>query len=215
MGRNGRYLRSRAQALTSRAAIRPHNPIDKQIASRFNDQVIEILDTPGLPDREALQQQIDILFIAGNIKQWIGHLVCVNIHDSNEQKFAAAADKSFPHIAAVQSEMEKSHRPLPADVEKTRHSIKRIDARIFSIADVFDALTSKRPYKDSSDFETAIDALRKKRGHHLDPKLVDTFILIAKSLYDNLSNGSDDQPRRKLEEILQRYFDTGLETIRS
>lgn len=89
-----------------------------------------------------------------------------------------------------------------------------ITARIFTIADVFDALTSKRPYKEPSDFDTAIDILQKKRGRHLDPKLVDTFILIAKPLFNDLINGTDDRPRRKLEEILQQYFSTEFETFK-
>ena len=383
-------------------------------------KIIELLDTPGLPDREALQQQLNILFIAGNLKQWIGHLVCVSIHDSADRKLAAAADASYPAITTVQREMENSHRS-PADNGKTSFDIKRIGgemyvhvavplsnsrrevvahaegmiavnpgtvdeiesrivktvvevilivfvvtsllypvilsligklarvtdnlldsnletlrvlgsavakrdsetdihnyrvtiyavrlaeavgldrrsiqslikgaflhdvgkigisdrilmkpdrlstdefevmkshvkhgvdivkrsewlkdatqvvgyhheqfagdgypagvggkyipitARIFTIADVFDALTSKRPYKEPSDFETAIDTLKEKRGVHLDPSLVDTFVLIARPLYDDLTNGRQDKPRVKLEDILQRYFTTGFETFR-
>jgi HD-GYP domain-containing protein (c-di-GMP phosphodiesterase class II) len=90
-----------------------------------------------------------------------------------------------------------------------------VTARIFAIADVFDALTSKRPYKEPIDFETAIDTLKKKRGCHLDPMLVDAFVLISRPLFDDLINGSHDKPHRKLEEILQRYFPTGFETYRS
>ncbi len=392
-----------------------------QIAMRFNDQIIELLDTPGLADREALQQELDILFIAGNLKQFIGHLVCVSIYDSVDRKLATAADGSFVHITAVQRDLEKFHRAR-AHNGKTWFDIKRIEgemyvhvaipltnsrrevvahaegmvavnpdtvdeiesrivktvvevilivfvvtaflypvilsligklsrvtdglldsnletlrvlgsaiakrdretdihnyrvtiyavrlaeaigldrrsirslikgaflhdvgkigisdrilmkpnrltdeefevmkshvkhgvdiversvwlkdatqvvgyhhekyagdgypagisgenipvtARIFAIADVFDALTSKRPYKEPIDFETAIDTLKKKRGCHLDPMLVDAFVLISRPLFDDLINGSHDKPHRKLEEILQRYFPTGFETYRS
>ena len=392
-----------------------------QIATRFNDQIIELLDTPGPPDRETLQQELNILFIAGSLKHWLGHLVAVSIHDSNDQKLAAAFDNNFPQINIVRTELEKSHRS-PLNNGKTWFDIKRIDgdmfvhvaaplansrqevvahaegmvavnpktvaeiesriiktvgevilivfvvtsllypvilsliaklsrvtdglldsnletlrvlgsavakrdsetdihnyrvtiyavrlaeavgldrrairslikgaflhdvgkigisdrilmkpnrltdeefevmkshvkhgvdiversdwlkdatqvvgyhheqysgngypsgikgnnipitARIFTIADVFDALTSKRPYKQPSNFESAISTLKKKRGQHLDPTLVDTFILIARPLFDELSNGSQDKPRRKLEEILERYFSTGFETFRS
>ena len=48
--------------------------------------------------------------------------------------------------------------------------------KIVSIADVFDALSSKRPYKDPWPFEKVVDYIRKERGKHFDPDLVDLFI---------------------------------------
>ncbi|OGQ98878.1 MAG: hypothetical protein A2505_06890 [Deltaproteobacteria bacterium RIFOXYD12_FULL_55_16] len=49
-------------------------------------------------------------------------------------------------------------------------------SRITSICDVFDALTSVRPYKMAWRFEDAVDEIRSLREIHFDPKLVDTFI---------------------------------------
>jgi putative two-component system response regulator len=51
-----------------------------------------------------------------------------------------------------------------------------LEGRIVAIADVFDALTSKRPYKDAWSEEAALDYLRKQKGQHFDPALVDLFI---------------------------------------
>ena len=51
-----------------------------------------------------------------------------------------------------------------------------IEARIAAIADVFDALTSKRVYKDALPITAAIDILRKGRGQHFDPGLLDIFL---------------------------------------
>ena len=48
--------------------------------------------------------------------------------------------------------------------------------RIVAIADVFDALTSKRPYKRAWTEEEALDFLREQKGRHFDPALVDLFI---------------------------------------
>jgi cyclic di-GMP phosphodiesterase len=48
-------------------------------------------------------------------------------------------------------------------------------ARIVAIADVFDALTSKRPYKLAWSEEEAIKVMRENSGSHLDPKLMATF----------------------------------------
>ena len=49
-------------------------------------------------------------------------------------------------------------------------------ARIVAVADVFDAITSERPYRSAMDFETALDILRKEAGTHLDTQYVEAFI---------------------------------------
>jgi len=81
-----------------------------------------------------------------------------------------------------------------------------LNARIFAIADVFDALTSKRPYKDPFPFEKSIAILEEGRGNHFDPVLVDTFISIAQPLYDLLSGADDAVPRQELDSIIDEYF---------
>ncbi|SMF97338.1 putative two-component system response regulator [Methylomagnum ishizawai] len=48
-------------------------------------------------------------------------------------------------------------------------------ARIVAVADVFDALTMKRPYKDAWPVEQALEALREGAGRHFDPPLVGAF----------------------------------------
>ncbi|WP_435635392.1 HD-GYP domain-containing protein [Pseudomonas solani] len=51
-----------------------------------------------------------------------------------------------------------------------------IEGRIVAIADVFDALTSERPYKRAWSVEDAIALLREQSGRHFDPSLVELFI---------------------------------------
>jgi len=51
-----------------------------------------------------------------------------------------------------------------------------IFCRIVAIADTFDALTSKRPYKEPYPLEMAFDIIRNERGKHFDPELVDLFM---------------------------------------
>jgi len=48
--------------------------------------------------------------------------------------------------------------------------------RIVGLADAFDALTSKRPYKDPYTVEVALDIIKKERGEHFDPDVVDVFL---------------------------------------
>jgi putative two-component system response regulator len=51
-----------------------------------------------------------------------------------------------------------------------------ISGRIVGIADIFDALTSKRPYKEPYPVEVAVEIIRSEQGIKLDPDLVDVFI---------------------------------------
>ncbi len=51
-----------------------------------------------------------------------------------------------------------------------------IYGRIVAISDVFDALTSVRPYKKAWSFEEALEFVKKERGEHFDPKIVDIFV---------------------------------------
>jgi putative two-component system response regulator len=51
-----------------------------------------------------------------------------------------------------------------------------LEGRIVAIADVFDALTSARPYKAAWPVEEACDYLRQQKGRHFDPALVDLFL---------------------------------------
>lgn len=47
--------------------------------------------------------------------------------------------------------------------------------RIVAIADTFDALTSKRPYKDPYPVDVAFDIIKKERGEQFDPDIFDVF----------------------------------------
>jgi len=51
-----------------------------------------------------------------------------------------------------------------------------VSGRIVAIADVFDALTTQRPYKEAWPLEKAVDLLKKEAGRHFDPDLVPVFL---------------------------------------
>jgi len=60
-------------------------------------------------------------------------------------------------------------------------------ARIVAIADVFDALASRRPYKEPKSFDECVDIIKKGSGTHFDPELVHIFIeslIKIKNTYD-------------------------------
>lgn len=87
-------------------------------------------------------------------------------------------------------------------------------ARIFAIADVFDALTSKRPYKEPLSYEETMKILEEGRGNHFDPRLLDRFSEISRVLYDKFCGRDDDGLKQQLKEVTRKYFQGGLDTLK-
>ncbi|MCI4626878.1 MAG: HD-GYP domain-containing protein [Candidatus Magnetoovum sp. WYHC-5] len=82
-----------------------------------------------------------------------------------------------------------------------------LDARIFTIADVFDALTSKRPYKEPFSFETAMSIMKEGDGRHFDTHVMRTFEGIAKELYERISKMDEKTLDKTLDDIIKKYFE--------
>lgn len=89
-----------------------------------------------------------------------------------------------------------------------------VEARIFAIADVFDALTSRRPYKEPLSFDETMKILESGREKHFDPLLLDLFGVIARGLYDRYSGRDDPALREELRTTVGRFFSGGLDTLR-
>jgi response regulator RpfG family c-di-GMP phosphodiesterase len=58
-----------------------------------------------------------------------------------------------------------------------------LSARVMAVADVFDALVSKRPYKDGFPFEKAMDIIKESSGTHFDPNVVKAFVEASDEVY--------------------------------
>jgi hypothetical protein len=56
-----------------------------------------------------------------------------------------------------------------------------VAARLFSIVDVFDALTSDRPYRSAWNKEKALDYLKAQKGIQFDPEILDVFISMVEA----------------------------------
>jgi len=51
-----------------------------------------------------------------------------------------------------------------------------LSARIFSVVDVWDALTSDRPYRPAWTREKALEYIKEQAGHHFDPQIAERFL---------------------------------------
>jgi len=82
-----------------------------------------------------------------------------------------------------------------------------INARIFAITDVFDALTSSRPYKEAFSLEKSLEILKEGCDSHFDPKFFKKFEQIAKELYMEISSFKNEQILNKhLDLLISKYF---------
>jgi response regulator RpfG family c-di-GMP phosphodiesterase len=53
-----------------------------------------------------------------------------------------------------------------------------LSGRIVAVADVFDALLHRRPYKKAWEMEEVLDLLRAESGRHFDPRVIDAFLAV-------------------------------------
>jgi HD-GYP domain-containing protein (c-di-GMP phosphodiesterase class II) len=81
-----------------------------------------------------------------------------------------------------------------------------LSARIFAIADVFDALTSVRPYKKAFSLEESLAIMRQAAGQHFDPELIAIFEQLAPEVFATVTGHADELPHL-LESVVKPYFD--------
>jgi putative two-component system response regulator len=66
--------------------------------------------------------------------------------------------------------------------------------RICAVVDVYDALLSKRPYKEAWLVQDVLAEIQRARGTHFDPAVVDAFLEFAPSLDDELQSSFIREP---------------------
>ncbi len=81
-----------------------------------------------------------------------------------------------------------------------------MNARIFAVVDVFDALTSRRPYKEPFPFDEAERILEEGRGGHFDPDVLDAFNGISGAVFADINRWDEDAIEAHLDEQIGRYF---------
>lgn len=79
-------------------------------------------------------------------------------------------------------------------------------ARIFAIADVFDALTSRRPYKEPFPLERTLSIMAEGKGRHFDASLLEAFTTLAPALHEHLGGREDDGVQQELHAVTDIYF---------
>ena len=86
-------------------------------------------------------------------------------------------------------------------------------ARIFAVADVFDALTSKRHYKENMGWAEALEIISHGRGSHFDPDVLDIFNDIASELFETYGVMDDTNLKSNMIKLAAGYFMFSGKTI--
>jgi diguanylate cyclase (GGDEF)-like protein len=104
----------------------------------------------------------------------------VRIHPQVGAGIISAVPFPYPVAPLILSHHERwDGRGYPAGLRE--HEIP-LGARILSIVDYFDALTSERPYHQPMPVEGAVALLQQEAGKALDPKVVETFLRVLPEL---------------------------------
>jgi len=79
-----------------------------------------------------------------------------------------------------------------------------ISARLMAVADVYDALISRRVYKEGMPHEKAVSIIAQGRGSHFDPDITDAFLVLADQFQEVAKRYADSDEELKLKaEILK------------
>jgi HD-GYP domain-containing protein (c-di-GMP phosphodiesterase class II) len=79
-------------------------------------------------------------------------------------------------------------------------------ARLFAVVDVFDALTSRRPYKEPFPFDKSMRMLRAESGSHFDPVILEVFEKVAWDCYGQFYGTDEGRLQDLLRGVVETYF---------
>jgi putative nucleotidyltransferase with HDIG domain len=82
-----------------------------------------------------------------------------------------------------------------------------IEARVFAVADVFDALTSKRPYKEAFDIQKSFVIIKSNIGIHFDENVIHKFGEIYEKIYYDILDLNLKELKDILYQNIKLYFD--------
>ena len=130
--------------------------------TKYADRLIDDLDDLDYIERVKTQQ-----------RNWIGRSTGteVTFHTNTEDDITVYTTRVDTLFGVTYTVISPEH-PLLAATDIP------LAARITAIADVYDALISRRCYKEAWDVKDAVDILRQDAGSHFDPELVDVFMEI-------------------------------------
>ncbi|MGE5478171.1 MAG: HD-GYP domain-containing protein [Bacteroidales bacterium] len=81
-----------------------------------------------------------------------------------------------------------------------------LTARTFAIVDVFDALTTARPYKQGIEVGRVLEIMEPELGRHFDPKIARAFLGLAPQAYQRFGHQREETLTPALMDLRLRHF---------
>jgi putative two-component system response regulator len=190
--RTQNYVRALARHLQA------HPRLNAKISAELSDEAIELLyrSAPlhdigkvGIPDRILLKpgnldrEEFEIMKMHAVYGR--DTIMLVEKHIGGSNSFLMFA-REIAH--SHQEKWDGSGYPQNLAGEQIP-----LSARLMAVADVYDALISKRVYKPAFTHEQAMDVMRKGRGSHFDPDVLDAFFEIEPEFARIAAAFADDE----------------------
>ncbi len=181
--------------------IEKRDPYTGNHTKRVMEYSLAIGKTLGLPEEDMARLQL------GAVLHDIGK---IGIRDNVLLKESALTDEEFAQIKmhpVYGEEIISRISQLKSTIPGVKHHHEKFDgkgypdglkgnniditARIISVADTFDAMTSTRPYRIGLTLDVAFEELKKYSGSQFDPEVVDAFIAsdVMEAFFSSNSRG--------------------------
>ena len=104
-------------------------------------------------------------------------------------------EEAFEHIQLLRNISESHHETIDGHgyPNQLKNDEIAIETQIVAVADIFDALTSKRPYKDAWTNDAALDELKKLSGSKLNVDCVNILMQQTQAV-EQIQNQFRDEP---------------------
>jgi putative nucleotidyltransferase with HDIG domain len=177
---------------------------------------VRLAEAAGL-DKEAIRQLIAGAFLHDIGKIGISDTILLKPAKLSVDEFSAMKKhvnfgvellKKSPWLQRARDVVECHHERIdgsgyPAGLAGDAIPMR---ARIFAIVDVFDALTSQRPYKEAFPFERAMSILLTESPGHFDLRLLAVFESIIEPLFKEITQSQPGQVEARLSGLIDHYY---------
>ncbi len=194
------------KALTNKLKKHPHYSLyltDSMIEMIFKSAPLHDIGKVGIPDR--------ILLKPGRFEP--AEFEIMKTHTTLGRDAIQAAENSLGlqvDFLSIAKEIAYGHQEKwdgSGYPEGLRGEVIPISARLMAVADVYDALISRRVYKDSMSHDKAISIIEEGKGSHFDPDMVDAFLAIQDEIKSIAARYADsdadmDVKRKQLELLM-------------
>ena len=194
------------KALTNKLKKHPHYSLyltDSMIEMIFKSAPLHDIGKVGIPDR--------ILLKPGRFEP--AEFEIMKTHTTLGRDAIQAAENSLGlqvDFLSIAKEIAYGHQEKwdgSGYPEGLKGDVIPISARLMAVADVYDALISRRVYKDSMSHDKAISIIEEGKGSHFDPDMVDAFLAIQDEIKSIAARYADsdadmDVKRKQLELLM-------------